>query len=83
MAMKWKQITPERFDEMLCVLPPAVHLLDGFLLGEPFDHNAQGQPRFTAFLRINGKPYESLGVMTAREFRELHPLRIKPADLMP
>jgi hypothetical protein len=33
-----KECSEERYDEMLGVLPPALWLSKGFLVGEPFDH---------------------------------------------
>jgi hypothetical protein len=33
-----KECTEERYDEMLGILPPALMLGKGFLVGEPFDH---------------------------------------------
>ena len=47
---KWIETTEERYDEMLGVLPPAYWSSIGFLVGEPMDHNANGQPRFSAFV---------------------------------
>jgi hypothetical protein len=57
---KWKQVPAERYDDMLCMLPPAFHGPDHFLVGEPMDHRGpKGQPRFTGFVRINGAVYET------------------------
>lgn len=67
--MAWKQTTEERYDEMLGVLPPALWLGHGFLVGEPFDHDRMGRPRFAAFVYIDGKFYENSDPMTAQEFR--------------
>jgi len=33
-----KECTEERYNEMLGVLPPALWLAKGFLVGEPHDH---------------------------------------------
>ena len=33
-----QECSEERYDEMLGVLPPALWLSKGFLVGEPFDH---------------------------------------------
>lgn len=54
----WKEIDEARYYEMLGVLPPAAQSGLGFLLGEPYDHNERGLPRFAAFVEINGKFYE-------------------------
>jgi len=46
----WEPTTAERFDEMLNVLPPAVMVRGGFLVGEAFDHDAgSGRPRYQGF----------------------------------
>lgn len=68
----WEATTAERFEKMLCVLPPA----DGtpgfraFLVGEAYDHDAgNGRPRFQAF-RTRGGLYEVASrPMTRAEFR--------------
>lgn len=67
----WKEVSSERFDEMLGVLPPAVHTGFGFLVGEPWDHNAEGYPRFAPFLSVSGRYYEGSEPITAHEFRAL------------
>jgi hypothetical protein len=66
----WEPTTAERFDEMLGVLPPAAMRDNGFLVGEPWDHDAlNGQPRFSAY-RKRGDVYEvSNRPMTRAEFR--------------
>jgi hypothetical protein len=46
---KWNEVSEARYNEMLEALPPAVWAGLGFLVGEPFDHTADGYPRFTAF----------------------------------
>lgn len=65
----WLVTTEDRFDEMLCCLPPAAMQGSGFLVGEPWDHDAlTGEPRFQAF-RQSGDLYEvSSRPMTKREF---------------
>lgn len=67
--MNWQHTTAERYDEMLGVLPPALWLAHGFLVGEPWDHDAQGRPRFAAFVCVDGQHFESSRPMTAAEFR--------------
>jgi hypothetical protein len=68
--MIWKPCTEERYDEMLGILPPALQTGFGFLVGEPYDHNRQGQPRFAAFIICGDKFYESDTPLTRREFQE-------------
>lgn len=51
----WEPTTREKYDEMLECLPPACHRATGFLVGEPWDHDAlSGQPRFQAFRVVPG-----------------------------
>ncbi len=69
----WQEITEDRYDDMLNVLPPVIWLDKGFMVGEPWDHNIRGQPRFGAFIRHRNKFYECLHPMTILEFRELNP----------
>lgn len=69
----WKECTEERFDEMLGVLPPALWLAKGFLVGEPFDHRTctvRGNvaPTYAAFVSHAGRFYEGPN-MTEAEFR--------------
>lgn len=68
----WSATTAERYDEMLGVLPPidwhhgARH---GFLVGEPYDHDAgNGQPRYQAFRRRYGVHEVASRPMTRAEF---------------
>ena len=66
----WQPCTEARYHEMLNVLPPAWHERDGFLVGEPWDHDAgNGQPRFAAFRQCGGACYESDRPMTRAAFR--------------
>jgi len=70
----WIEVTEERYDEMLGMLPPAVHRACGFLVGEPMDHDANGMPRFTGFLiSADGRYWESRRPITAREFYQMVP----------
>ena len=70
---KWKKVSEARYNEVLDVLPPAVWAGVGFLVGEPFDHTADGYPRFTAFAKIDGQHYESTEPLTHKQFRALWP----------
>jgi hypothetical protein len=40
MTVNWKPITEQEYDEALGALPPALHLSDCFLLGEPYSDRA-------------------------------------------
>ena len=68
--IEWVPTTEDRFTEMLECLPPALGLRGGFLVGEPFDHDAgNGQPRFEGY-RQRDELYEmSNRPMTRAEFR--------------
>ena len=74
----FKEVDDARYDEMLGVLPPALCIDKGFLVGEPFDHRrckATGRlaASFTAFICYRGKYYESGEAMTAAEFKAFDP----------
>ena len=65
----WRPCSVERYEEMLNVLPPAWHAHGGFLVGEPWDHDASdGQPRFAAFRHRGSVFEESDRPMTRTEF---------------
>ena len=69
----FKECTEERYDEMLGVLPPALWIAKGFLVGEPFDHRTckkTGVVRATyaAFINHGGKFYEGPN-LTIPEFQ--------------
>jgi len=67
----WQETTRERFDEMLNVLPPAAMLGGGFLVGEPYDHDAgSGLPRFSAYRRKCDRYEVASRPMTRAEFRK-------------
>jgi hypothetical protein len=77
---KWKRVSGERFEEMLCILPPAVQTGAGFLVGEPETHRgcaATGRfaPAFAAFVEhyhgSSSEYFESLSPLTIGEFRRL------------
>lgn len=73
--MKWTEVSGERYDEMLGMLPPAIYLTKGFLVGEPFDHRkcevtGDVRPSFAAFLHLWGKFYSG-GNMTIPEFEAI------------
>jgi hypothetical protein len=48
--MPWKEVDEARYDEMLGVLPPALWLAKGFLVGEPYDH------RLCTITGVYGRP---------------------------
>lgn len=68
-----QECSEERCAEMLGILPPALMLDRGFLVGEPFDHltckvTNVVRASYAAFFQKNGKFYEG-GNMTVPEFR--------------
>ena len=66
----WESITEEKYYEMFEVLPPIIRG-NGFLVSEPWDHDAQtGAPRYGAY-RHRGETYEAANrPMTVKEFTE-------------
>lgn len=70
--MQFKKVTEERYDEMLGVLPPALWLSYGFLVGEAMDHNSNGQPTFSAFVNKGEDFFELAEPMTMAEFKALN-----------
>ena len=76
----WKKTTKSRYWEMLECLPPAAQTGYGFLVGEPWDHNADGWPRFEAFIETrSGEFWVSNQPITVPEFRALKVSDIKEA----
>lgn len=68
----WTEITEDRYDEMLNVLPPAAMARGAFLVGEPWDHHAtNGMPRFSCFKADGGKFFSLSGHITLAQFREM------------
>jgi len=70
-----QECSEERYDEMLGILPPALMLGRGFLVGEPFDHRTckvtnAVRASYAAFFQKNKKFYEGDN-MTVPEFRVL------------
>ena len=53
-AATFKEVGEARYDEMLGVLPPALWIDKGFLVGEPFDHRrCKATGRLTASLQLS------------------------------
>jgi len=68
--IEWTETTEEKYFEMLEVLPPAYMGNGGFLVGEPYDHDAgNGQPRWTAFRQVGEKFFAANRPMTIAEFK--------------
>lgn len=64
------QVTESKYNEMLEVLPPEAMNGSSFLVGEPYDHNDKGEPRFHMFAKFNGL-YYSVGFKTIAEFNAI------------
>lgn len=70
--IRLKRISYERFDDMLCVLPPIYHSNGVFQVSEPYDHvmlDGKEQARYSTFQEKDGKYYE-LGILTKQQARE-------------
>ena len=67
----FREVSEDRYIEMLEILWPALWISIGFLVGETFDHDDNGNPRFTPFVKIGSQHYEGLGPMTIKQFRGL------------
>lgn len=70
----WEEVTREKYEEMLNVLPPTDYnrTYTAFLVGEPWDHHAtSGHPRYAAFEISDGRYWESNRPMTRKEFRAI------------
>jgi hypothetical protein len=65
----WESTAESHYDEMLECLPPACLRGNGFLVGEPWDHETlTGAPRFQAFRRSRGLCYVATRPLTRKEF---------------
>jgi len=65
-----QRATPERYDEMLGVLPPERMATNGFLVGEPVDHQG-GRARYDLFYSETddmGISYYYAGLATTRNW---------------
>jgi hypothetical protein len=70
--MAIKECTEERYDEMLGILPPALWVGKGFLVGEPYDHRkckitGKIAPTYAAFFNAFGRYFEG-DALTVAEF---------------
>lgn len=70
--IEWEPISEERYNEWFECLPPAGYGHQAFLVGEPSDHHAgNGQPRFQACRKRDGKFEASTRPLTRAEFKKL------------
>lgn len=63
------------YNDMLGVLPPAAFKtgangVEGFLVGEPTDHNSEGAPRYGSYFKFNDE-YVAGENMTVKEFHKV------------
>ena len=77
----WKQVTENRYWEMLGVVPPAMYIRMGFLVGEPMSHrictvSGKEAETFTAFIENRDGFYECTEALTAAEFKAVKPLEL-------
>ena len=61
-----KEVTEEKYEYMLGVVPPDQMATNGFTVGEPYDHR-NGAPRFELYFQKDGK-YYTAGLATRSEF---------------
>jgi hypothetical protein len=71
--MAIKEVTAERYNAMLEILPPHLWLANRFLVGDPADHRRctitkKVMPTYSAFFFAFGRYFES-DPMTTAEFR--------------
>ena len=74
--VEWKEISAERFDDMLGVLPPVAFGSGGFMVGEAWSHVLVEGREFAAyagFKHIDAKFYECLAPLTVAQFKALTP----------
>jgi hypothetical protein len=76
----WKKTTEERYNATLAHMIPTAMTDCGFLIGEPDDHNAERQPRYAAFVKIDGEFFESTAPISINEFDSLKISDVKADD---
>jgi hypothetical protein len=69
-----KEITEDRFFDMLGALPPIDHKGTSFLLGEPYSHRhcsvtGECAPTYAGFLQIGDSYFETREAVTRKEFQ--------------
>lgn len=66
----WKEVTEERYWDMMEVLFPTEQIGDAFLIGEPYSSDDDGNPTYFAFRKLGPVYQESLEPMTVKQFRK-------------
>lgn len=74
---RWKEVSEERYWEMLEILPPAVMDGKGFMVGEAWTHRTCSVTKverasYSAFAEKDGRYYECLDPMSVPEWRSLN-----------
>lgn len=73
----WAEVSEERYQEMMEVLPPLNFSSGGFQVSEPVDHHfVTGAARYGAFVARGRKFYAASRPMTAKEFAEFQAKRL-------
>ncbi|MET4190616.1 MULTISPECIES: hypothetical protein [unclassified Bradyrhizobium] len=77
----WVEVTPEKYDEMLGMLPPAIQTGFGFLVGEASSHRECREigrvlATYAAYIYTHGKYYACKEALTVHEFRRVVPAEI-------
>ena len=65
------QIDDEMYFYFLEVLPPRKMTGYGFLVGEPYTHNSQGEGVYECFLESLNNKYFYAGLKTVKEFQTI------------
>jgi len=65
--IKQKEVTAEKYEEMLGCLPPERMTSNAFLVGEPVCHNSEGKPMFDLYF-TEGEKYYYGGLATVSDF---------------
>lgn len=63
------EITEEAYYWGLECVPPASMRSTAFLCGEPYTHDNEGKPLFSAAVKTRGK-YYAIGLMTVQQLRD-------------
>lgn len=66
LAPIWRQTTQEQYDHYLNCVPPTKYASNGFLTGEPYTHNQEGQAVSLAFKKVRQGIFAQM--MTNHEF---------------
>lgn len=70
LELDWQEVSQERYDEMLNVLPPIRWQGSAFLVGEPVDHDPEtGRATYDGFIKIDGHCFATKRAVTEARFR--------------